>query len=418
MNSTQRYNTNTPLQTLQTISLLAYLCESRGCKGPHIVIVPKSVVGHWGKELRKWCPSICAVRMGGTKAERLKVVNEELPPDPKTGKYKFDVLVTSYEGVLKERGALGKIKWKYLIIDEAHRIKNENSSLSKAVRLIPVEFRLLIKGTPLQNNLHELWALLNSLLPEIFGDSEQFDEWFSMSGSEGQDNVIRKLHTVLRPIMLRRVKKDVACGLPPKKETKLFIGLTDMQRDWYKKILRKDAHELNALGGPCQTRLLNILMQLRKVCNHPYLFDGAEVGPPFSDGPHLLESSGKMSLLNKLLPKLKAKGSRVLIFSQMTRILDILEDYFCYVKYDYYRIDGNTEGEKRDSQMEEFNEPGPSKFCFLLSTRAGGLGINLAMADIVIMYDSDWNPQVDLQAMDRAHRIGQTKSVQVFGFIS
>ncbi|KAL7551496.1 hypothetical protein ACHAWF_014686 [Thalassiosira exigua] len=405
-------------KTLQTISLLAYLREARGVKGPHIVVVPKSVVGNWIKEFRKWCPSIRAVRMGGTKEERARARETFLKPDADTGKYKFDALVCSYEAVLKEKGSLGRIPWKYLIIDEAHRIKNENSSLSKAVRLINTGFRLLITGTPLQNNLHELWALLNFLLPEIFGDSEQFDEWFSMSEKEGQDNVIRKLHTVLRPFMLRRVKKDVACSLPPKKETKLFIGMTDMQQDWYKRVLRKDAHELNALGGPSHARLQNVLMHLRKVCNHPYLFDGAESGPPFTDGPHIWENSGKMQLLNKLLAKLKSRGSRVLIFSQMTRILDILEDYLRLVGYEYCRIDGNTDGEKRDSQMEEFNEEGSSKFCFLLSTRAGGLGINLATADIVILYDSDWNPQVDLQAMDRAHRLGQTKPVQVFRFIS
>ena len=236
-----------------------------------------------------------------------------------------------------------------------------------------------------------MYVLHLAIEQKVFGDSEQFDEWFSMSGKEGQENVIRKLHTVLRPFMLRRVKKDVACALPPKKETKLFIGLTEMQQDWYKRVLRKDAHELNALGGPSQARLMNVLMHLRKVCNHPYLFDGAEQGPPFSDGPHLWENSGKMQLLNKLLPKLKSKGSRVLIFCQMTRVLDILEDYLRLVGHEYCRIDGNTDGEKRDSQMEEFNAPDSSKFCFLLSTRAGGLGINLATADIVILYDSDWN---------------------------
>jgi len=403
-------------KTLQTISLLTYLRESRGVTGPHIVIVPKSVVGNWIKEFRKWSPSINAVRMGGTKDERTKARDTFLKPQE--GKYGFDALVCSYEAVLKEKGTLSKIPWKYLIIDEAHRIKNENSSLSKAVRLINTDFRLLITGTPLQNDLHELWALLNFLLPEVFGNSEQFDQWFNTNDKDGQDNVIKKLHTVLRPFMLRRVKKDVATDLPPKKETKLFIGLTEMQQDWYKRILRKDAHELNALGGPSHARLQNVLMHLRKVCNHPYLFDGAEPGPPFSDGPHLWENSGKMQLLNKLLPKLKSRGSRVLIFSQMTRLLDILEDYLRLVGHEYCRIDGNTDGEKRDSQMDEFNAPGSSKFCFLLSTRAGGLGINLATADIVILYDSDWNPQVDLQAMDRAHRLGQTKPVQVFRFIS
>jgi len=405
-------------KTLQTISLLAYLREARGVRGPHIIIVPKSVVGNWIRELKKWCPVIKAVRMLGNKADRERVINEELPPDPKTGKRKFDVLVTSYEGILKAKTPLSRIDWNYLIIDEAHRIKNENSSLSKVVRIMNTKYRVLITGTPLQNNLHELWALLNFLLPEVFGDAEQFDAWFNVTSTSSQDNVIKKLHTVLRPFMLRRVKKDVACSLPPKKETKLFIGLTDLQQEWYTRILRKDAHELNSLGGPDKVRLLNILMQLRKVCNHPYLFEGAEEGPPYFDGPHIWEASGKMMLLNKLLPKLKERGSRVLIFSQMTRVLDILEDYMRYVRFEYCRIDGNTDGEKRDSQMDDFNAPDSSKFCFLLSTRAGGLGINLATADIVILYDSDWNPQVDLQAMDRAHRIGQKKPVQVFRFVT
>lgn len=227
-----------------------------------------------------WCPVIRAIRMGGTKDERLKFEKEHLPLDPATGKHKWDVLVTSYEGLLKEKGKLSKIHWRYLIIDEAHRIKNENSSLSKAIRIMNTEHRLLITGTPLQNNLRELWALLNFLMPEVFGDAEQFDAWFSLTDESGKENVIKKLHTVLRPFMLRRVKKDVAKSLPPKKETKLYIGLTQMQQEWYIKVLNKDAHELNKLGGPERVRLLNILMQLRKVCNHPYLFDGAEPGPP------------------------------------------------------------------------------------------------------------------------------------------
>ena len=140
-------------KTLQTISFLAYLRESRGVKGPHLVIVPKSVVGNWIREFKKWCPVIKAIRMGGTKEERQRFIIEDLPVDPATGKYKWDVLVTSYEGLLKERGKLGKIGWKYLIIDEAHRIKNENSSLSKAVRTMNTAFRLLITGTPLQVRL-------------------------------------------------------------------------------------------------------------------------------------------------------------------------------------------------------------------------------------------------------------------------
>jgi len=399
-------------KTLQSISLLAYLHESRGIEGPHLVIVPKSVVNNWMREFKKWCPTLRPVKMLGSKDERARIMRDELKPGA------FDVLVTSYEGVLKEKNGLCKIEWIYLLIDEAHRIKNPNSSLSKIVRLIPTQFRLLITGTPLQNNLNELWALLNFLLPDIFGSEADFETWFSLGDADAKDNVVKKLHTVLRPFMLRRIKKDVEKDLPPKREVKLYIGMTAMQRLWYTKILSKDAHTLNALGGPDRVRLLNILMQLRKVCNHPYLFEGAEPGPPFMDGPHLWENTGKLVLLSKLLPKLEAQDSRVLIFSQMTRMLDILEDYMRLKQYQYCRIDGSTSGDARDEQMDTFNAPGSAKFAFLLSTRAGGLGINLATADIVVLYDSDWNPQVDLQAMDRAHRIGQTKPVTVFRFVT
>ena len=240
-----------------------------------------------------------------------------------------------------------------------------------------------------------------------------------------------------RPFLLRRLKIDVEDSLLPKIETKLYIGMSEMQRYFYRKILSKDTVALNQLGGAGKVRLLNILMQLRKCCNHPYLFQGAEPGPPYEDGPHLWETAGKMVLLDKLLPKLQSQGSRVLIFSQMTRMLDILEDYFIYKGYDFCRIDGQwrcagfcqrallevtqflactltgqTKGEDRDEQMDVFNAPGSKKFVFMLTTRAGGLGINLQTADVVILYDSDWNPQADLQAQDRAHRIGQKKQVR------
>jgi SWI/SNF-related matrix-associated actin-dependent regulator of chromatin subfamily A member 5 len=398
-------------KTLQSISLLAYLREARGIEGPHIIIVPKSTVGNWMKELKRWCPAIKAFKFMGSKEER--AVQRET-----VVKQDFDALVLSYEVAIIEKAILQKIRWRYLLIDEAHRVKNENSKLSKVVREFKVEHRLLITGTPLQNNLHELWALLNFLLPDVFSDAEDFDTWFNVDEEEGQENVIKKLHTILRPFLLRRLKSDVEHSLPPKIETKLYVGLSEMQREWYMRVLHRDATHLNAIGGSDRVRLLNILMQLRKVCNHPYLFEGAEPGPPYQEGPHLWENCGKLTLLHKLLPKLRAQGSRVLIFCQMTSMMDILEDYMRYFGHDYCRLDGSTKGEDRDDMMEEFNSPGSTKFCFLLSTRAGGLGINLATADIVILFDSDWNPQVDLQAMDRAHRIGQTKIVRVFRFIT
>nr|CCA22100.1 Putative SWI/SNF related putative [Albugo laibachii Nc14] len=398
-------------KTLQSISLLAYLREERGMTGPHLIIVPKSTVGNWMRELSRWCPSINAFKFMGSKEERAEL-------RPTVVKLDFDVLVLSYEVAIIERPILQKILWKYLLIDEAHRVKNEHSKLSRVVREFKVQHRLLITGTPLQNNLHELWALLNFLLPDIFTAAEDFDAWFNVDEKHGEENVIKKLHTILRPFLLRRLKADVEVQLPPKIETKLYVGLSEMQREWYMRVLHRDAAHLNAIGGSDRVRLLNILMQLRKVCNHPYLFEGAEPGPPYLEGPHLWENCGKLTLLHRLLPKLKAQGSRALIFCQMTSMMDILEDYMRYFNHEYCRLDGQTKGEERDIMMEEFNSPGSTTFCFLLSTRAGGLGINLATADIVILYDSDWNPQVDLQAMDRAHRIGQTKTVRVFRFIS
>ncbi|KAG2300184.1 hypothetical protein Bca52824_036656 [Brassica carinata] len=390
-------------KTLQTISLLAYLHEFKGINGPHMIVTPKSTIGNWMNEIRRFCPVLRAVKFLGKPDER-RYIREELLVAGK-----FDVCVTSFEMAIKEKTSLRRFSWRYIIIDEAHRIKNENSLLSKTMRLFSTNYRLLITGTPLQNNLHELWALLNFLLPEVFSSAETFDEWFQISGENDQQEVVQQLHKVLRPFLLRRLKSDVEKGLPPKKETILKVGLSQMQKQYYKALLQKDLEVVN--GGGERKRLLNIAMQLRKCCNHPYLFQGAEPGPPYTTGDHLVTNAGKMILLDKLLPKLKERDSRVLIFSQA---LDILEDYMMYRGYQYCRIDGNTGGDERDASIEAYNKPGSEKFVFLLSTRAGGLGINLATADIVILYDSDWNPQVDLQAQDRAHRIGQKKEVQVF----
>ncbi|XAR57121.1 Calcium/calmodulin-dependent protein kinase [Bertholletia excelsa] len=395
-------------KTLQTISLLGYLHEFRGITGPHMVVAPKSTLGNWMNEIKRFCPVLRAIKFLGNPDER-KHIRENLLVAGK-----FDVCVTSFEMAIKEKSALRQFSWRYIIIDEAHRIKNENSLLSKTMRLYKTNYRLLITGTPLQNNLHELWSLLNFLLPEIFSSAETFDEWFQISGENDQQEVVQQLHKVLRPFLLRRLKSDVEKGLPPKKETILKVGMSQMQKQYYRALLQKDLEVVNA-GGE-RKRLLNIAMQLRKCCNHPYLFQGAEPGPPYTTGDHLITNAGKMVLLDKLLPKLKERDSRVLIFSQMTRLLDILEDYLMFRGYLYCRIDGNTGGEDRDASIEAFNKPGSEKFVFLLSTRAGGLGINLATADVVILYDSDWNPQVDLQAQDRAHRIGQKKEVQVFRF--
>lgn len=402
-------------KTLQTISLLGYMKHYRNIASPHLIIAPKSTLSNWMNEIKRWCPSLSAVCLIGNQEQRSAIIRDTILPATE-----WNICVTSYEMILRERAVLKRFNWRYLVIDEAHRIKNEKSKLSEMVREFRSTNRLLLTGTPLQNNLHELWSLLNFLLPDVFNSSDDFDAWFNTNSIQSEDQqLVHRLHSVLRPFMLRRIKLDVEHALLPKKETKIYIGLSKMQRDWYTKILMKDIDIVNgATGRSDKMRLLNILMQLRKCTNHPYLFDGAEPGPPYTTDKHIVDNAGKMILLDKLLPKLKDQGSRVLIFSQMTRVLDILEDYCCWRGYNYCRLDGQTSHDIRQLQIDDFNAPDSSKFLFMLSTRAGGLGINLATADVVILYDSDWNPQADLQAMDRAHRIGQKKQVRVFRLIT
>jgi SWI/SNF-related matrix-associated actin-dependent regulator of chromatin subfamily A member 5 len=400
-------------KTLQTIAFLGYLRHICNITGPHLVAVPKSTLDNWKREFERWTPEVNVLVLQGAKEERHQLINERLLNE------EFDVCITSYEMILREKSHLKKFAWEYIIIDEAHRIKNEESSLAQIIRVFHSRNRLLITGTPLQNNLHELWALLNFLLPDVFGESEAFDQWFSGQGAD-QDTVVQQLHRVLRPFLLRRVKSDVEKSLLPKKEVNLYVGMSEMQVKWYQKILEKDIDAVNGAAGKreSKTRLLNIVMQLRKCCNHPYLFEGAEPGPPYTTDEHLVNNAGKMVVLDKILTRMKRQGSRVLIFSQMSRVLDILEDYCVFREHKYCRIDGSTAHEDRIAAIDDYNRPGSDKFIFLLTTRAGGLGINLTTADIVVLYDSDWNPQADLQAMDRAHRIGQTKQVVVFRFIT
>jgi len=399
-------------KTLQTISLLGYMKHYKNINGPHMVLVPKSTLANWMNEFKKWCPTLRAVCLIGDQETRNKFIRDTMMAGG------WDVIVTSYEMLLREKSVFKKFNWKYMVIDEAHRIKNEESKLSLVVREIKTTNRLLLTGTPLQNNLHELWALLNFLLPDVFSSSDDFDEWFNTNSCLGDDTLVKRLHSVLKPFLLRRLKSEVEKSLLPKKEMNIYVGLTKMQRDWYTKILMKDIDIVNGAGKVEKMRLQNILMQLRKCVNHPYLFDGAEPGPPYTTDEHIIQNSGKMRVLDKFLPKLQEQGSRVLIFTQMTRILDILEDYCWFRGHKYCRIDGQTPHEDRDRQIQEYNAEGSEKFIFMLSTRAGGLGINLYTADIVVLYDSDWNPQMDLQAMDRAHRIGQKKQVKVFRFVT
>lgn len=332
-------------KTLQSISILAYMKEFMNISGPHLVMVPKSTLSNWMNEFRNWCPSLRTLKFHADTREERELIAGQLKGSVSHDQRDWDVVVTTYEVVNLEKNALTKIAWRYLVIDEAHRLKNEASQFSQTVRLLNTQYRLLLTGTPLQNNLHELWALLNFLLPDVFGSSEQFDEWFNLDVDDtaAKESIISQLHKILRPFMLRRLKVDVEKSLPPKTETILFTGMSAVQKSLYTQVLLRDIDAINGGGANgSRTAILNIVMQLRKCCNHPYLFPGVEDRTLDPLGDHLYQNCGKMFLLDKLLKKMKERDHRVLIFSQMTRMLDILEDYLISRGYLYCRIDGNT----------------------------------------------------------------------------
>ncbi|XP_076819588.1 lymphocyte-specific helicase-like [Clavelina lepadiformis] len=464
-------------KTIQCIAMLCNLVTS-GFHGPYLVCAPLSTISNWINELKRFAPQLPVLLYHGTAAERAVLrpciadVHKTLSCHP--------VVVTSYEILMRDRSFLAKYSWDYLMVDEGHRLKNMNCRLLKELKMIQVTCKVLLTGTPLQNNLPELWSMLNFLLPEVFNDLSLFEAWFDLGkiqktteifSSNKEKNVVGMLHKILAPFLLRRIKADVDINLPPKREMILFVPLAASQYQFYQAIASKSLQTLLKKGhsendkenrGTCtsyetynegqnnclerQTRsstlqsriikekknfyqlesdaevnvsLNNMLMHLRKCCNHPYLINyplvpGTNI---YKIDDELITSCGKMQLLDRMLPVLRKNGHKVLLFSQMTRLLDILEDYCSYKDFTYSRLDGSTKCDDRERNINKFNSD-KNQFLFLLSTRAGGLGINLTAADTVIIYDSDWNPQNDLQAQDRCHRIGQDRPVIVYRFVS
>jgi chromodomain-helicase-DNA-binding protein 1 len=390
-------------KTIQTIGFLSYLFHSQEVYGAFLVVVPLSTIGAWQKEFKQWAPDMNVICYQGDNNARKVIRDYEfyLP----SGKVKFNVLLTTFEIVLKDKDDLGSIKWAFLAVDEAHRLKNSGSQLHEGLKNFTTVNRLLITGTPLQNTVRELVSLVQFLMPDRFHEFEDFE---INVGEDDQEDKIRDLQKKLEEFMLRRLKKDVEKSLPSKTERILRVELSPMQLEYYKAVFTKNFDALNRSGRAGNLSLQNIAMELKKASNHPYLFDGAEeLGLSKPDQlKGIIVNCGKMVLLDKLLARLKEDGHRVLIFSQMVRMLDILADYMSLRGYTYQRLDGGTNSEHRKRSMEHFNAPGSTDFAFLLSTKAGGLGLNLATADTVILFDSDWNPQNDLQAIARAHRIG------------
>ncbi|XP_070711098.1 chromodomain-helicase-DNA-binding protein 3 isoform X2 [Pempheris klunzingeri] len=420
-------------KTIQTIVFLYSLFKEGHTKGPFLVSAPLSTIINWEREFEMWAPDFYVVTYTGDKDSRAIIRENEFSFDDtavKGGKkafklrreapIKFHVLLTSYELVTIDQTALKSIDWACLVVDEAHRLKNNQSKFFRRLNDYKIDHKLLLTGTPLQNNLEELFHLLNFLTPNRFNNLEGFLEEFADISKEDQ---IKKLHDLLGPHMLRRLKADVFKNMPAKTELIVRVELSPMQKKYYKLILTKNFEALNSKGGGNQVSLLNIMMDLKKCCNHPYLFPVASMEAQKSpsgayEGSALTKASGKLMLLQKMLRKLKEQGHRVLVFSQMTKMLDLLEDFLDHEGYKYERIDGGVTGAQRQEAIDRFNAPGACQFCFLLSTRAGGLGINLATADTVVIFDSDWNPHNDIQAFSRAHRIGQANKVMIYRFVT
>ncbi|KAF1811631.1 hypothetical protein P152DRAFT_514776 [Eremomyces bilateralis CBS 781.70] len=529
-------------KTIQTIAFLAFLWE-RQSYGPFLIAAPLSTTSNWVSEFKKWTPDIPVVLYHGSKQEREEIRRKKLK---NPGTDKFPVVITTYEICMNDSKYLSKFGWKFIIIDEGHRIKNINCRLIRELQSYASANRLLITGTPLQNNLRELWSLLNFLMPQIFNKLEAFESWFDFSALKDKDDydqiftaereqkLIASLHAILKPFLLRRVKADVESMMPKKREYVLYAPLSPMQRELYQAILdgtsrtyledkvietlssgastprrvgsssslkrkghdgradtplksakssrestpgstmlgrtrgrKKDYQEVsdskyfkrleNTHGSSespdisepvsdeeadriqaetfalakkqvAQKKLQNPIMQLRLCCDSPYnFFNPFDIHAQASNAAEvtvdesLVTSSGKMLLLDSLLPPLFQRGHKVLIFSQFKTQLDLLELYATALRdWNICRIDGSVPQVERQAQIDAFNQPPTGKTAknasnlFLLSTRAGGQGINLAAADTVILFDSDWNPQQDLQAQDRAHRIGQTRNVIVY----
>ncbi|KAF7667870.1 hypothetical protein LDENG_00040700 [Lucifuga dentata] len=474
-------------KTIQCIAHIAMMLEKK-VMGPFLVVAPLSTLPNWINEFKRFTPEVSVLLYHGPQPERAKLLKQIRRPQ---GSLRMcPVVITSFEISMIDRKFLQHFQWKYLIVDEGHRIKNLNCRLVQELKMLPTDNKLLLTGTPLQNNLAELWSLLNFLLPEVFDDLKSFESWFDINTlcadaenvvvAEREQNILSMLHQILTPFLLRRLKSDVALEVPPKKEIIVYAPLTAKQEAFYTAVVsktiskllgqekseapvmltstgrpkrrnrkvvdysetdrdtpydlekylekvRKESEESSSpvldvrspLDSQINLKLQNILMLLKRCCNHPYLVEYPldPVTQDFKIDEQLVQSSGKFLILDRLLPALKERGHKVLIFSQMTSILDVLMDY-CYLRgFQYSRLDGSMSFADRDENMTKFSKD-PEVFLFLLSTRAGGLGINLTAADTVIIFDSDWNPQADLQAQDRCHRIGQTKPVMVYRLVT
>ncbi|CAO3597234.1 unnamed protein product [Absidia cylindrospora] len=413
-------------KTIQVVTFLDVLFNRYNVY-PFLIVVPNSTATNWIREFNKWAPDLVVVPYFGSKKGRTLAKQHEIFRHGRgDNQISCHVVVMTYESALSDLGEFSRLKlWPYIVVDEAQRLKNNESLLFKSLSQIKTDNRILLTGTPLQNNMGELINIMNFVDPPNFNDTHDITNYYS----DLNHQTVQELHRKLKPYFLRRTKDIVLKDLPPKKELIVPLSMTRLQKELYKDYLMKgsksmaqllqnlsrDGEHVDKGGKPGKQNYNNILMSLRKILNHPYLIPGVEaIQKNAADTQQaMVDACGKLKLLHMMLPKLFAHGHRVLIFSTMAIALDILEDYLVGAGIKLVRVDGSTSQVDRVTCIDKFNAPDSDVKVFLLTTRAGGVGINLATADTVIIYDSDFNPHADLQAISRAHRFGQKKPVLI-----
>jgi SNF2 family DNA or RNA helicase len=410
-------------KTIQSLSLLLHVKEAQGNMGPHLVVAPKSTLSNWQSECEKFAPGFCCHIVAGDQDDRELAISA-MQKD--VAQNRPVICVTNYEQVYRNERLI-KTAWQVVVVDEGHRLKNPDTVIHGAMAQLSCRMRLLLTGTPLQNSLNELWALLHYLLPDLFTNMMDFKAWFAkpFAGIEGlneytvslepdqEQKVIQQMHALLAPFLLQRLKGEVlADKLPPRKEILVRVGLSAWQEKAYKELERKTIKLLGDDDSVSSEQVANALMQLRKIVLHPYLFQET-----YTCDKDLYRTSGKMEALDRLLQKLMQFNHKTLIFSQFTSVLDILENYLRWKSIRTVRLDGQVPHEVRKQRIKQFQEDSATKI-FLLSARAGSLGLNLQAADTVILFDMDWNPQNDKQAIARVHRVGQTREVRVVRLVT
>ncbi|KAJ6783344.1 hypothetical protein PWT90_04343 [Aphanocladium album] len=409
-------------KTVQVVSLVTSLVQDSPKCWPFLIVVPNATCPNWRREFRQWAPDLRVVAYHGGKEPQELTYRYELFPEH-TGGMRAHAVIMSYDSAQDPRttGLFRSVKWAGLVVDEGQRLKNDQNLLYQALRGMKIPFRLLLTGTPLQNNKRELFNLIQFI--DTTQDAAKLDEEFEVLDKE----TLPQLHERIRPYFLRRTKAGVLKFLPPMAQIIVPVTMTVVQEKLAKSIMSKNPELIKAIFADTKLKrtergsLNNILMQLRKCLCHPFMYS-ENIEERHHDPTvlfrNLIEASAKLLLLEIMLPKLKERGHRVLIFSQFLQQLDIIEDFLSGIGYEYRRLDGGMSSLEKQKRIDAFNEPDSPLFAFLLSTRAGGVGINLATADTVIIMDPDFNPHQDLQALSRAHRIGQKNKVLCFQFMT